>query len=223
MTRSKARYAQRVASPNYARIERAQLCDLLDRLGPDQPTLCTGWSTKDLAAHLILRERMPVAASGIWLRSMAGRTARVQAELAARPFDQVIGMLRHPPLWSMAGLGPVDRLVNSQEFFIHHEDVRRAQPDWQPRELPRDQAAGLWRQLRLAGGIALRRLKTSIKVVSPGFGEFTAGAASTSPVKLSGAPGELAMFLTGRQAHSRVELTGPQELVDRVREAKLGL
>jgi uncharacterized protein (TIGR03085 family) len=212
-----------VASPNYARIERAQLCDLLDRLGPDQPTLCEGWSTKDLAAHLILRERTLVAASGIWLHATAGRNARVQAELAARPFDQVIGMLRRPPLWSMAGLGPVDRMVNSQEFFVHHEDVRRAQPDWQPRELPRDQAAGLWRQLRLAGGLALRRLKTSIQVVAPGFGEFMVGAASTSPVKLSGAPGELAMFLGGRQAHSRAELTGPQELVDRVREARLGI
>jgi uncharacterized protein (TIGR03085 family) len=212
-----------VASSNYARIERAELCDLLNRLGPDQPTLCAGWATRDLAAHLIVRERNPTAAPGIWFKPMAGRTARVQSELAGRPFDQVIGMLRHPPVWSMSGLGPVDRLVNTQEFFIHHEDVRRAQPDWEPRELPREQAAVLWRQVKLAGGLILRRLKTSIRVVAPGFGEFTVGAASTSPVNMSGAPGELAMFLSGRQAHSRVELTGPQELVDRLRGARFGL
>lgn len=212
-----------MASPNYARTERAELCDLLDRLGPDQPTLCTGWSTRDLAAHLILRERMPTVAPGIWLRPLSGRTARVQSELASRPFDQVIAMVRKPPVWSMSGLGPVDRLVNTQEFFIHHEDVRRAQSDWEPRELPHEEAAQLWRQERLAGGVVLRRLKTSIDVVAPGFGEFHVGAAGTSPVKLVGAPGELAMFLSGRQAHSQVELTGPRELVDRVGGAKFGL
>jgi uncharacterized protein (TIGR03085 family) len=212
-----------VASPNYARVERAELCDLLNRLGPDQPTLCEGWATRDLAAHLILRERKPVAAAGIWLRAAAARTARVQAELAARPFDQVVGLLRHPPLWSMAGPGPVDRLVNSQEYFIHHEDIRRAQPGWQPRELPREQAAGLWRQVRLAGKLMLRRLRTSIRVVAPGFGEVSVGAGSTMPVTLSGPPGELALFLSGRQAHARVTLTGPEELVDRLRTAKFGV
>jgi uncharacterized protein (TIGR03085 family) len=212
-----------VASPNYARIERAELCDLFNRLGPDQPTLCQGWSTKDLAAHLILRERKPTVAPGIWLKPLSGRTARVQSELAARPFDQLIGALRRPPLWSMSGLDPVDRLVNSQEFYIHHEDVRRAQPDWAPRELPREQSAGLWRQVRLAGGLVLRRLRTSIRVVAPGYGEFSVGAAATEPVTLRGEPAELAMFLSGRQAHARVELTGPQELVDRLRTARLGL
>ena len=212
-----------MASPNYARIERAELCELLDRLGPDQPTLCAGWSTKDLAAHLVVRERMPTVAPGIWFKPLSGRTARVQTALAARPFDQVIAMVRKPPVWSMSGVGPVDRLVNTQEFFIHHEDVRRGQPDWAPRELPREEAAQLWRQVRLAGGMILRRLKTSIDVVAPGFGEFHVGAAGTSPVKLVGAPGELAMFLSGRQAHARVELTGPQELVDRLTGARLGL
>jgi uncharacterized protein (TIGR03085 family) len=117
----------------------------------------------------------------------------------------------------------LDRLVNSQEYFIHHEDVRRAQHGWQPRELPREQAAGLWRQVRLAGKVMLRRLRTSVRVVAPGFGEVSVGAASTSPVTLSGAPGELAMFLSGRQAHARVTLTGPEELVDRLRTAKLGV
>jgi uncharacterized protein (TIGR03085 family) len=212
-----------VASPNYARIERAELCDLLNRLGPDQPTLCEGWATRDLAAHLILRERKPVAAAGIWLRSAAARTARVQNELAARPFDQVVSMLRRPPALSMAGPGPLDRLVNSQEFFIHHEDVRRAQPGWQPRELPREQAAALWRQLRLAGRVMLRRMRTSVRVVAPGFGEVAVGAAGTAQVALSGPPGELAMFLSGRQEHARVTLTGPEELVDRLRTAKFGL
>nr|BFE88977.1 hypothetical protein GCM10020093_115780 [Planobispora longispora] len=51
----------------YARAERAALSDLFARLGPDAPTLCEGWTTFDLAAHLVLRERRLDAAPGIAL------------------------------------------------------------------------------------------------------------------------------------------------------------
>src|SRR5882762_622635 len=37
-------------------VERRELCDLFLELGPDAPTLCEGWTTLDLAAHLVLRE-----------------------------------------------------------------------------------------------------------------------------------------------------------------------
>ena len=218
------------SSPSFAARERRELADLMAELGPTAPTLCAGWDTSHLAAHLVVRDRRPDAMLGLGVEAAMGPgplpswAHRLEARLReSTPFAEVVARFRSgPPPWTPLAWPGLSSL-NTTEFAIHHEDARRAQPDWQPRELPRDQAAGLWRQLRLAGGIALRRLKTSIQVVSPGFGEFTVGAASTSPVKLSGAPGELAMFLTGRQAHSRVELTGPQELVDRVREAKLGL
>ena len=39
--------------------ERAQVCLRFDELGPDAPTLCEGWTTFDLAAHLVVRERNP--------------------------------------------------------------------------------------------------------------------------------------------------------------------
>ena len=51
--------------------ERAALCDLLDELGPDQPTLCEGWQTRDLAAHLVVREHRLDAAPGILLPAIA--------------------------------------------------------------------------------------------------------------------------------------------------------
>ena len=34
-------------------------------------------------------------------------------------------------------LEPIDELVNTVEFFVHHEDVRRAAPGWTPRSLDR--------------------------------------------------------------------------------------
>ena len=47
---------------SFARDERIALCDLLDETGPEAPTLCEGWRTLDLAAHLVLREHRPDAA-----------------------------------------------------------------------------------------------------------------------------------------------------------------
>ncbi len=51
-----------MASNSVARAERAALADLMLEVGPDSPTLCGDWTTRDLAAHLVLRERRPEAA-----------------------------------------------------------------------------------------------------------------------------------------------------------------
>ena len=55
-----------------AAAERAALLDLLERLGPDAPTLCEGWATHDLAAHLVVRERRPVAGPGYVFPALHG-------------------------------------------------------------------------------------------------------------------------------------------------------
>jgi uncharacterized protein (TIGR03083 family) len=58
----------------HARDERTALCDLLTELGPDQPTLCAGWQTGDLAAHLVLREHRPDAGAGVLGGPLSGYT-----------------------------------------------------------------------------------------------------------------------------------------------------
>ncbi len=214
-----------MATPNHARLQRAEFCDTLIALGPDQPTLCDGWTTRDLAAHIVVRERRPDAAAGIMLPFLAGHLARVQAALARNtPFEQIIEQARRPPRWTMSGIPPVDRLVNTLELFVHTEDARRAQPDWQPRPLPPDLAAQLWRQVRTAARFSggLRKFPAAVVVAAPGHGEVRAGAAADPVVRVSADPGELALFLTGRQRATRVEMTGPPELVDRLRTLKLG-
>jgi uncharacterized protein (TIGR03085 family) len=208
---------------NYARTERAALCDLFIKLGPDVPTLCAGWAARDLAAHLVLRERRPDAALGIMLKPFAGHTGKVQSALALLPFDELVARVRHPPAWSpLASIGPIDRAANTMEFFIHHEDLRRAQPVWSPRELPRDLGSALWARARGTARLALRRFASPVAVAAPGYGEAVIGTGEP-PVRLIGDPGELVLFLTGRQSAARVEVTGPQELTDRLRTARLGL
>jgi uncharacterized protein (TIGR03085 family) len=207
---------------NYAREERAALCDLLADLGPDQPTLCTGWTTRDLAAHVFVRERRPLAALGVVARPLAGYLARVQSGVAARPFPELVEAIRRPPGWSPTALEPVDRAVNSLEMFIHHEDARRAQPDWQPRELPAGLERALWARLRRYAGLRLRRFPAALVIDAPGHGQLRTGRGGDE-ARLTAGPGELAIFLTGRQRAARVELTGPAPLTDRLGAARLGL
>ena len=119
-----------------ATAERDALCDLFLAVGPDAPTLAGDWTTRDLAAHLVVRERRPDGAAGIIIRPLADYAEKVRRAEAARPWDELVALVRRgPPAWNPMRLGPVDRFANSVEFFVHHEDVRRARPDWTPRQL----------------------------------------------------------------------------------------
>ena len=108
------------------------------------------------------------------------------------------------------------------EFFIHHEDVRRAQPGWQPRALTAEDEAALWSRVRRVAQLALRRFRASVLLKAPGYGEVRAGAGGP-PVRLIAAPGELALFLSGRQRAARVQVDGPPALIQKLRTARLGV
>jgi len=205
---------------DYARRERRRLADLLLETGPDRPTLCAGWTTRDLAAHLVVRDRRPDALAGILVPPLAGHGEHVRKQKAAEPFEKVVAEVRTPPWWSPVSNPLVDELSNLVEFFVHHEDVRRAEPGWAPRMLDDGEQRALWRAVRLTGRMGLRRVRIPAVLRSPGHGELTVG--ESPAVTLTGEPGELAMFLLGRQQAARVELDGPAEVVERLRTARLG-
>ncbi|MEU8818217.1 TIGR03085 family metal-binding protein [Actinoplanes sp. NPDC048796] len=201
----------------YARRERQLLADLLLSLGPDQPTLCEGWTTRDLAAHLVVRDRRPDASAGILLPPLHGHGERVRLAKASQPYQNVISELRTPPWWSPVSNPLLDEVTNVVEFFVHHEDARRAQPSWDVRPLDQGEEAALWKAVRMTGRLALRRARIAASVRSEGFGSFTVGDSSAV---LSGPPGEIALFLTGRKDAAQVSLSGD---ADRLRNASLGL
>jgi len=211
-----------MGQPNFARAERATLCDLLDTLGPDQPTLCAGWTTRDLAAHLLVRDRRPDASAGAVIKPLAAHGEKVRVAAAAGDFSRVVDRVRHPPRLSMAGPAAIDRMVNTGEFFIHHEDVRRGTPGWVPRDLPRGLAAALHSQVRLAGRLRLRKFPAKITMLSPDYPAITVGAGGP-PVTVAGHPGELTLFFAGRQRAARVDIDGPADLVDKLRTADFSL
>jgi uncharacterized protein (TIGR03085 family) len=210
-----------MAADNYALTERVAICDLLTGLGPDQPTLCQGWSTRDLAAHLVMRERRPLAAAGLVIPPLSRHTERVRQAYAARPFAELVALLHRPPRWSLTRLPALDRAVNTLEMFLHLEDIRRGQPHWQPRELPPGLARALWARISTLARLRLRRWPASVVIEASGHDAYRTGAGGEE-VRLTGDPGELTIFLSGRQRAARVELTGPAGLTDRLARARLG-
>jgi len=210
------------STSRYARRERRALADLLAAVGPDAPTLCSGWTTRDLAAHLVIRERRPDAALGIVLKPVAAHTRSVQQRFAARDFARLVADLRTPPLWSPISNPLLDEVVNVNEMFVHHEDVRRAQPGWAPRVLEEGHRAALWARVRRTAKLALRRYRATVVLDAGEHGMVTVGAGGPR-VTVTGDPGELAIFLSGRQAHARVELSGDAKSAERLSRAHLGI
>jgi uncharacterized protein (TIGR03085 family) len=116
------------AAPNALAVaEREALADLMLEVGPDAPTLCGGWTTRDLAAHLVIRSDRPDAAAGIVIPALAGWTAKVQEKAARRDWDDLVRTVRRgAPGWSLQSRPSLDGQSNTIEYFVHHEDVRRA-------------------------------------------------------------------------------------------------
>lgn len=137
----------------HAKRERLLLADLLESAGPEAPTLCEGWTARDLAAHVVVRERRADAAGGILIGALKPRLEQVQAEFAAKPYEELIQLIRTgPPRMSPYGIKQLDEAANTVEFFVHTEDVRRAQEDWTPRQLDQVFENALWSRLEKGPG-----------------------------------------------------------------------
>jgi uncharacterized protein (TIGR03085 family) len=203
-----------VSASKHARRERQDLAELMLAVGPDAPTLCEGWTTRDLAAHLVVRESRPDAGIGIVVPAMAGWTQRVQNSAAATPFPELVRRVRTgPPTLSLFSLPGADGLANLVEYFVHLEDVRRAQPDWQPRDLTPEFADELWGRISSMGRLLYRRVPVGVRLVrtdGPG-GEIVVKSGSPE-VTLSGAAGELVLRSYGRRA-VHLDVSGEPEAV----------
>ncbi|MGW0161463.1 TIGR03085 family metal-binding protein [Mycobacterium sp. NPDC003323] len=204
-----------------ARRERAALVETMRAAGPDAPTLCEGWSTRDLAAHLVVRERRLDAAPGILVPQLAGYTERVQGQVTAATDwpDLLSQVAAGPPLYSPFKV--LDPLVNVAEMFIHHEDVRRAKSTWEPRVLDESTTASLARQVRSFARMTLAKSPAKVSLRTPD-GTVLATAGKGADVTVTGEPGELLLFAAGREP-VRVQFDGEADAVAAVRTARRGL
>jgi uncharacterized protein (TIGR03085 family) len=210
-------------SANVAQSMRRALCEELLRVGPDAPTLCEGWNTRDLATHLIVRETRPDAAAGILLKPFAGYAARVQAKVGRAEWSSLVDKIRSgPPLLSPMRLGPVDDLTNTLEYFVHCEDIRRGTSGWEPRSLSSAEDDALFNALKRGARLMTRRAPAGLVLSATGRPVLVAKKGSPE-VTVSGPVGELVLFVYGRQAASRVTFDGPDQAIAAMRTAKFGV
>jgi uncharacterized protein (TIGR03085 family) len=209
----------------YAQDERAALAVLLEETGPEGPTLCAGWQTRDLLAHLVLRERRPDAAAGVMGGPLAPYTARVQRQFLDRySYPQLIELLRAgPPRLSVFAIPGADDAANTVEFFVHHEDVRRAADGWTERAIDEAQSETLWKRLK-GVRILLRSAPTGLVLATerPANGAPAGGLdmiiakPGAESVTVTGSPAELTMWVMGRVSAAHVTLDGYDDAVEKL-------
>jgi uncharacterized protein (TIGR03085 family) len=218
------------SSPSLAGRERAQLADLLDKLGPDAPTCCAGWTTAHLAAHVVVRDRRPDALLGFGIEEALGDgplpswAHRLERRLReSTPFPDVVARLRSgAAIWSPLSW-PGLRSFDVPELAIHHEDVRRAQPRWEPREVAPELANAVWARLRMVGRMLFRRAPVGVRLQRLGEDRPPIRVRPGTPeVTVTGEPVELALFAFNRRDVSRVTFEGDADAINRLRLSTLG-
>jgi len=204
--------------------ERARLSDLFDELGPEAPTLLEPWTTHDLAAHLVLREHDALAGPGLVLPGAWGRLSeRHRKALALRDYTSLSATFRSGPPRGFFRLGWVRRVPSLNEFFVHHEDVRRANGRG-PRNNGQAMDEALWRNVTRASWFLARRLRgVGLELRWAGTAQTVRARRGEPTVHIAGPPGELLLYLFGRQSAAHVEMTGPDTAIEAVRQARFGM
>jgi uncharacterized protein (TIGR03085 family) len=189
-------------------------------VGPDAPTLCGGWTTRDLAAHLVVREGRLDTTPGIAVPLLAGYTEKVRRHAAeSTGWDELLDKIAAgPPLYSPFKL--LDPVANMAEMFIHHEDARRAQTGWEPRQLDEGTVRALGRGLPIMARLTLGKAPARVSLRTPD-GRTRATVGSGPELTVTGEVGELTLFLAGRD-EARLTFSDAQA-VQAVRAARRGL
>jgi uncharacterized protein (TIGR03085 family) len=198
--------------------------ELLDELGPLAATLLDPWTSYDLAAHLVLREHDALAAPGLvvpgaW-RELAERRRRA---LMRTGFTDLVAIVRSGPPPGFFRISWVRGMPNLNEFFVHHEDVRRAN-GLGPRTNPPAEDAALFRNAWRASWFLSRRLRgVGLDLAWVGTDNVARARRGHPTVSLRGLPGELLLFLFGRGDAADIEISGPPEAIEAVRAAPFGM
>jgi uncharacterized protein (TIGR03085 family) len=204
--------------------ERALLCALAQQVGPDAPTLCGEWTVKELVVHLLLREGHP-ASAGIFVRPLRGLLDRATTKISEADFPTLVKRLRHgPPIYSPFAVPKLGAIANLLEFYIHHEDIRRAQPTWEPRALPRATEDGIWGALRHLGrGIMILKAPVGVVAERSDTGSRVTLKKGDRTVVIRGLPSEIALYAYGRKPQAKVELLGDEADLAALGDSRLGI
>ena len=207
---------------SFAKRERSAICQTLRKLGPDQPTLCQGWSTKDLLVHLIVRENRPDAAVGLFIPFLSSYTDSVSKKYSEKSFEDLIMIFENGPKSpSPFSLPKVDELANTFEFLVHHEDILRAQDNYQPRKLSEEDAKFVWSRFTKSAVFFMRKIKIGV-VAKTDQGIYTLKRGN-DVVTISGNLIDLVMFAFGRKNTTEINFEGNPTAVEKLKNSDLSL
>ena len=207
---------------------REVLAETLLAAGPDCPTLCKGWLTRHLAAHLYLRERKAAVGLGLLIKRFAKASDQATVELAEKlktpeDYNKLVNAFRAgPSAFSPMKIKALDESANLIEYFVHTEDVRRAADRWAPRALDEAYSDALWDELVKRAAILYRGVDLGIVLGRPSGPRHVAKRAPVS-VAIVGEPGELLMHAHGRTRHALVTFEGQPDAVALLQSAEVGL
>ena len=204
-----------------AQRERAALVETMRTVGPEAPTLCGDWTTRDVTAHLVVREGRLDTTPGIAVPFLAGYTEKVRRQAAESTDWEVLldKVASGPPLYSPFKI--FDPVANMGEMFIHHEDVRSAQAGCEPRPLDDATVKALGRGLPIMARLTLAKAPARVTLrTAQGKELVTIGRGPG--LTITGEPQELLLFISGRDA-VRLTFDGDAALVDAVRASRRGL
>lgn len=203
---------------SFSSSERAKMVALFHQLGPDAPTLCEGWTTRDLVTHLWVRENRPDAAAGMFLSAFKPRLEKESAKVARRDFDELVDAWgRGPAKFNPARF--LDAQQNLGEHFIHHEDIRRANGETEPRDFSAAVQKKLHRFLKIWAKFSLRKSTQPVILQPDGLPRIVVadkhGVADRGDrvVRVSGEVGELLLWAYGRDA-VQVTITGDESAIE---------
>jgi uncharacterized protein (TIGR03085 family) len=204
-----------------AQRERAALVETMRAVGPEAPTLCGDWTTRDLAAHLVAREGRLDTTPGIVLPFLADYTEKVRRQVAeSTDWDDLLDKIASgPPLFSPFKI--LDPVANMGEMFIHHEDVRRAQTGWEPRILDDGTVKALSWGLGVMARLTLAKAPARVSLRTA-QGETLVTVGRGPALTVTGEPQELLLFISGRD-EARLAFDGEPETVEAVRANRRGL
>lgn len=209
-------FGRRVVA-DWVEREGAAVGETILSVGADALTVWAGWPVRPYLINRLVR---------MWPRTLGQRNE----ELTKWSLEELVEHLRHPPEPPQT-----PRLIRNRlrglDLFILHEDIRRAQPGWEPRSLSPDDQFALGfclqsvrvhppRELKAAGIPVL--LEPAVESPVPGAPPFpqTGALRGPEPVTLSGPAGELVLYCYARGAFARdVSLDGPPEKIEALRSA----
>lgn len=190
-----------------AEAERLDFADFLSTLTPEQwaqQSLCDGWTVRDVVAHTISFEGVPLGALATLFVRGRFKTDRINdvavAELATRAPADLVATLRTHARPSGMNAGFAGRLALSDNM-IHQQDIRR--PLGLPRAIPSDRLLAVLDFVRRSPTIRGAKRTRGITLVATDL-DWSAGEGS----EVRGPAEALLMVMAGRRDGLR-DLSGP--------------